>query len=157
MNMLKKPSLYIVLLILVSLILAYTTYHYASQSSKQLEQTQQTADSRFLSQLDGMQKALQNAGSASPDTDSITQIQQYAAKLSALTPFTSYYEKQNYVESVTNRLDEMFTNYGLSGSPLDSAQVQEWITALQVLREDPSDMEGLNQMATLISAQQASK
>ncbi|MCQ4086571.1 hypothetical protein [Saccharibacillus sp. JS10] len=149
----QKPALYIVLFLIASIVLAYTTYHYAKQNQEQMTRIQEKADTDFDTQLGLLIDEFQAVKEPPASNSQVWLMQRDAAKLSALSRFTSYYAKEPYVESITNRLDHFFANYGYGAitEEFDEKRIQEWTAALQALSEDPTDFERLDKISLLVS------
>lgn len=96
MNLLKNSHFYLVLLLIVALVLAYTNYRAAQQSSQVVHSVQERIDLNFLGNTEQIGESIAT-WKESPDSKDLQVLQRSVSKAAALVSYTSYAEQQPYL------------------------------------------------------------
>ncbi|OWA34819.1 hypothetical protein B9G55_13770 [Saccharibacillus sp. O16] len=155
MTLLKNPRTYLALLLITTLGLAYTTYHYAQQRSQAVDSMVQQIDANFVTYLDQVRKQVGKLDE-SPDAQQLQSLQRSVSKAAALAQYTSYNKQQPYLNAVLARLDHRVVNLPFASAPLPPEQLSEWSSLLDKLMQNPADMDTLNALSLWISQTQNS-
>lgn len=143
MNLLKKPLFYLTLLLVVALVLAYTSYRSAQQNSHVVHWVQQRIDSDFLANTEQIGESI-DTWKESPDSKDLQVLQRSVSKAAALVSYTSYAEQQPYLLSVFGQLDNWVVNLQFHPVPWSAEDRKAWIELLDKLSKNPTDFDTMN-------------
>lgn len=155
MNLLKNSHFYLVLLLIVALVLAYTNYRSAQQNSQAAHSVQQKIDSDFLANTEQIRESI-DTWKASPDSRDLQLLQRSVSKATALVSYTSYAEQQPYLLSVFGQLDNWVVNLTFRPVSWSAEDRKDWSDLLDKLLQNPTDMDTLNALVLRLAEARAS-
>ncbi|OWA34450.1 hypothetical protein B9G55_19340 [Saccharibacillus sp. O16] len=149
MRAFKNPNFYVLLLLITTLVLAFTTYHFASQNSKALESMQQNIDSDFLSSLRRVDENIKEI-SGSPNSAKLQQLQDAVSQATVLVKYTSYAKEEPYLNSVFGQMNNLILSFTYIPISFTVDTKNKWSQLINDMIQDPTDFEVLNELVESI-------